>query len=46
MRQRQVAKSDYKCKTRLKSGQVTSRQAIAKRLGRDEATVIRRFTKV
>ncbi|MGI2909668.1 hypothetical protein [Tolypothrix sp. VBCCA 56010] len=30
----------------LKSSQVTTRSAIAKRLGRDEATITRRFTKV
>jgi len=30
----------------LKSGQVSSRQALAKRLGRDEATITRRLAKV
>lgn len=30
----------------LKSGQVTSRQALAERLGRDKATITQRLTKV
>lgn len=30
----------------LKSGQVKSRGAIAERLGRDEATITRRFSKI
>lgn len=30
----------------LKSGQVSSRQGLAERLGRDQATITRRFTEV
>lgn len=30
----------------LKSGQVRSRRSLAERLGRDEATITRRFTKI